>query len=462
VTSVGLALPSILTVSGSPVTGSGTLTGTLAQQSANTVFAGPASGLATPPAFRALVVADLPGSIPNVNLANSSVTISGHALSLGGSLALAAADVGLGSVTNAAQTLASVVPNTAPAAGKVLVGNAGGTAYAAQAISGDGTLSSAGALTISKTGGVAFAASATTDTTDASNIASGTLAGPRMAVFIASGASHAAGAVPDPGITAGTTRYLREDATWATPAGGGGSPGGSSGQLQYNNAGAFGGASNLTVGSSGELVQAAQAAPASPANGSSWHDSTQQAMGYRQTGLTIFRPGVIYLQNADASVGTPSGASLISTAGATGGVSLPAGFLNVANRTLRIRARGYITTGSASGATQFAVLLGTSVIATCPNITAGTSKTNYAWALDCDIATKAAGASGKLDSGGFALIPQNAAMSPMANGTASGTIAPQTQVTLDLTAAYTLDFQVTSTGTGNSVTLTNLTVEVEG
>jgi hypothetical protein len=34
-------------------------------------------------------------------------------------------------------------------------------------------------------------------------------------VFVASGASHAKGAVPDPGATAGTTRFLCENATWA-------------------------------------------------------------------------------------------------------------------------------------------------------------------------------------------------------------------------------------------------------
>jgi hypothetical protein len=39
-------------------------------------------------------------------------------------------------------------------------------------------------------------------------------------VFGASGASHAAGIVPDPGATAGTTRYLREDGSWNTPPGG--------------------------------------------------------------------------------------------------------------------------------------------------------------------------------------------------------------------------------------------------
>jgi hypothetical protein len=33
--------------------------------------------------------------------------------------------------------------------------------------------------------------------------------------MVGSGASHQGGAVPDPGAVAGTTRYLREDGTWA-------------------------------------------------------------------------------------------------------------------------------------------------------------------------------------------------------------------------------------------------------
>ena len=60
VTSVGLALPSIMTVTNSPVTTSGTLTGTLTTQSVNTLFAGPSSGAAAAPTFRALTTADIP------------------------------------------------------------------------------------------------------------------------------------------------------------------------------------------------------------------------------------------------------------------------------------------------------------------------------------------------------------------------------------------------------------------
>ena len=57
-------------------------------------------------------------------------------------------DVGLGNVTNDAQTKAAIVPNTAPSAGQILVGNAGGTAYAPVSMSGDATLASTGAATL--------------------------------------------------------------------------------------------------------------------------------------------------------------------------------------------------------------------------------------------------------------------------------------------------------------------------
>ncbi len=56
----------------------------------------------------------------------------------------------------------------------------------------------------------------------AANITSGTVAGARLPLFGASGTNHAPGIVPDPGATAGTTHFLREDGSWAIPAGGGG------------------------------------------------------------------------------------------------------------------------------------------------------------------------------------------------------------------------------------------------
>jgi len=61
VSSVGLSAPTEFSVSGSPVTGSGTLALSKANQSPHTVFAGPASGSSSAqPTFRLLAASDLP------------------------------------------------------------------------------------------------------------------------------------------------------------------------------------------------------------------------------------------------------------------------------------------------------------------------------------------------------------------------------------------------------------------
>jgi hypothetical protein len=157
VTSVALGAPAIFSVSGSPVTGAGTLTLALATQTANTVWCGPASGSAASPTFRALTADD----IPNLNLTftvPAILSVSGSPADIGGTVAIA---------------LATQSANT------VLCGPASGAATTP-----------------------AFRALVPAD----------------VPTFVASGASHAAGLVPDPPSTAGTAKYLREDATWARPS----------------------------------------------------------------------------------------------------------------------------------------------------------------------------------------------------------------------------------------------------
>jgi hypothetical protein len=79
VTSVGLSAPAIFTVSGSPVTTTGTLTFVLATQSANTIFAGPTTGSAAAPMFRAMVSADLPSNGANPTATASDTAVNGSA-----------------------------------------------------------------------------------------------------------------------------------------------------------------------------------------------------------------------------------------------------------------------------------------------------------------------------------------------------------------------------------------------
>jgi hypothetical protein len=130
VTSVGLALPSIMTVSGSPVTSSGTLTGTLTTQAVNAIFAGPSSGAAASPTFRSLTTADIPAlsyvtsvaaSVPAfLSIAGSPITSSGTlAISYSGT-ALPIANGGTGETTaSAAFNALSPVTTT----GDLIIGN---------------------------------------------------------------------------------------------------------------------------------------------------------------------------------------------------------------------------------------------------------------------------------------------------------------------------------------------------
>lgn len=85
VSSVGLALPSIFTLVGSPVTGNGTLSATFATQVANTLFSGPSTGSPAFPTFRSLAAADIP------SLDFSKITTGTAPVSAGGTGATTAA-----------------------------------------------------------------------------------------------------------------------------------------------------------------------------------------------------------------------------------------------------------------------------------------------------------------------------------------------------------------------------------
>lgn len=80
VSSVALTVPNFMSVSGSPVTSSGTLAVSLANQTTNVIFAGPSSGSASVPTFRSLVAADIPSLS---YLSTSGGTVSGNVIVTG-------------------------------------------------------------------------------------------------------------------------------------------------------------------------------------------------------------------------------------------------------------------------------------------------------------------------------------------------------------------------------------------
>lgn len=79
VTSVALSLPNIFSVSGSPITGSGTLSASLATQAANYVWAGPTTGADAAPTFRALVATDIP-TLTAAKISDLSTTVQAYRL----------------------------------------------------------------------------------------------------------------------------------------------------------------------------------------------------------------------------------------------------------------------------------------------------------------------------------------------------------------------------------------------
>lgn len=88
VKSVGLSMPAIFTVAGSPITTTGTFTVGLAVESAHAAWLGPPSGGASTPTFRPIIPSDLPVATSStegiVQPDNSTVTISGGVISATG------------------------------------------------------------------------------------------------------------------------------------------------------------------------------------------------------------------------------------------------------------------------------------------------------------------------------------------------------------------------------------------
>jgi hypothetical protein len=136
VSSVSLSAPAEFTVTGSPITGTGTLALTKATEAANTVWAGPTTGGAAQPAFRALAAADLPAGVGSVTSV-SVTTANGVSGSVANPTTTPAISLSLGAIT----------PSSVAASGTVTGSNLSGTHSGASSgtNTGDQSLASLGA-----------------------------------------------------------------------------------------------------------------------------------------------------------------------------------------------------------------------------------------------------------------------------------------------------------------------------
>ena len=128
VSSVGLTAPSQFTVSGSPVTSSGTLNFSWNAAPANQVFAGPISGANNTPAFRALVSADIP-TIANTQVSGLGTMATQNASAVAitsGTAALTSATVGGQTVLTDQGAWTAWTPTLTPQSGTITSATAGG------------------------------------------------------------------------------------------------------------------------------------------------------------------------------------------------------------------------------------------------------------------------------------------------------------------------------------------------
>lgn len=441
VTSVDLSLPAIFTVTGGPVTSTGTLTGTLATQAANTHFAGPTTGAAATPTFRALVDADLSGT---------NATLGGNSFS-GTGLIIRQTSPTLTTPTLNTPTIAVFTNATHTHADAAGGGQLGITAHTSGSLSGNG----------SKLATV-----------------TGTLTSGNCVKIDASGN------LVDHGSACGS-------------GGGGGSPGGSNGNIQYNNSGALGGVpilnysagnfvvtgrTDMSTSSDSVRVLAVSAPstssfgvieaqtsgttfggfwpnrtlylsiisdPSSPQNGSYWTSGDTNSFSYQTGSLKHVVTGTIFTATASRTLTNSTSETSLLPSG-VGTKTISASYF-LAGKTVCYEALGYWSTDAVPGTFQVKVKLGsTTIYSTAANTPTG-GLSNRGLSISGCLTARTTGGSGTVIGQGNFTSATSASAGAMWEMVATSTS------TIDTTTSQVFDITGTASvgSTSNSLTITN-------
>jgi hypothetical protein len=163
-----------------------------------------------------------------------------------------------------------------------------------------------------------------------------------------------------PGSGGGTANFLRADGTWSAPPGGGsGSPGGSTGDVQWNSAGSFAGATRVAIDGGDLFLRDSSTDPSTPTGGLRIYTLPQA--GRRRvkivgpsgldTNLQVAVDGnSIFMVGPGNNTAAPTAWGGILTTAATMSTQQTAGAANIWQDTRRQRFQTSITAGNATGA----------------------------------------------------------------------------------------------------------------